>query len=167
MSERKCNSECGYRMSYPISCNSHDCGYITGKQPEKWTQEEIDTANGKAKILSDKLGIQQSTTDEKMIDLFFERFPSYSSAVIYDKDLDCFIGSSAMVAQQLIDIWNSRYQLFKAGYKTVKQSAQAEIQQLKDHITAQENTIIQLGNMNKKQRIILSEIENGKKNTHC
>ncbi|MCK5612660.1 hypothetical protein KAR91_62890 [Candidatus Pacearchaeota archaeon] len=65
---KTCNSECGYRMKYPISCKSHDCGYITGKQSE---ENKICPCCGEnkpelGKELCKKCSesVQQSTSDE-------------------------------------------------------------------------------------------------------
>jgi len=94
-----------------------------------------DTPDGRqpevtSKSVQKRLAVQQSTSDERR-ESFFILFPFHSNAIVFDKQQDCFKGDSATTPIQLIDIWNSRYQIFKSAYTTATQKAHEEIEQWK------------------------------------
>ena len=76
---------------------------------------------------------------EEIREAFFILFPFHSNVVNFDIERDCFIADSGTTPMQLVDIWNSRYQIFKKSYKAGQSSRNAEIEDLKkispDHVS--------------------------------
>jgi hypothetical protein len=68
--------------------------------------------------------------NNKTREVFFKLFPYHTNAIRYDDEKDCFIPESGTTPYQLVDLWNLRYRIFKAGCKASETESSEKIKEL-------------------------------------
>jgi RecJ-like exonuclease len=74
---------------------------------------------------------------DEIREAFFKSFPVVYSGVVFDKKLDMYVKKGSGDKDQRVDICNSRYNIFKAGYKSASSriaELEEEVEQLKEEI---------------------------------